>query len=125
MPNEPVQPVIKIETTDEFDRRSKALFKKHRNLKSDLQPLILALQSGETPGDVLTGLDVLALKVRVANSSVSRGKSGGYRIIYYIALPTKIVLLTIYSKSEQSNIAAKEIQQIVDAFNRQNIGSVD
>jgi mRNA-degrading endonuclease RelE of RelBE toxin-antitoxin system len=125
MPNDPVQPVIKIETADEFDRRSKALFKKYRNLKSDLQPLILALQSGETPGDVLTGLDVLALKVRVANSSVSRGKSGGYRIIYYIALPTKIVLLTIYSKSEQSNIAAKEIQQIVDAFNRQNIGSVD
>jgi mRNA-degrading endonuclease RelE of RelBE toxin-antitoxin system len=120
MENDALQPIIEIETTDEFDRRSKALTKKYRNLKSDLEPLTLALQSGETPGDVLTGLEILAFKVRVNNSSASRGKSGGYRVIYYVALPTRIVLLTIYSKSEQENIAAKEIERIVIAFNRRN-----
>jgi mRNA-degrading endonuclease RelE of RelBE toxin-antitoxin system len=120
MENESLEPAIEIETTDEFDRRSKALSKKYRNLKSDLEPLITALQSGETPGDVLTGLHILALKVRVSNSSSSRGKSGGYRVIYYVILPTKIVLLTIYSQSEQENITAKEIERIVTAFNRRN-----
>jgi mRNA-degrading endonuclease RelE of RelBE toxin-antitoxin system len=119
MQNEP-PPIVEIETADEFDRRSKALTKKYRNLKADLEPLILALQSGETPGDILTGLDILALKVRVANSSAARGKSGGYRIIYYVALPTKIVLLTIYAKSEQENIATKEIERIVAALNRRS-----
>jgi hypothetical protein len=54
--NEPPWPIVEIETADEFDRRSKALTKKYRNLKADLEPLILALQSGETPGDILTGL---------------------------------------------------------------------
>ena len=120
MHNELPPPIVEIETADEFDRRSKALTKKYRNLKADLEPLIVALQSGETPGDILIGLDILALKVRVSNSSVSRGKSGGYRVIYYVALPTKIVLLTIYSKSEQENISAKEIERIVTAFNRRN-----
>lgn len=125
MQNEPPPPIIEIETADEFDRRSKALSKKYRNLKADLEPLILALQSGETPGDILTGLDILVLKVRVSNSSAARGKSGGYRVIYYVALPTNIVLLTIYAKSEQENIAAKEIERIVAAFNRRDNRSAD
>jgi mRNA-degrading endonuclease RelE of RelBE toxin-antitoxin system len=120
MQNEPPSPIVEIETADEFDRRSKALTKKYRNLKADLEPLILALQSGETPGDILTGLDILVLKVRVSNSSAARGKSGGYRLIYDVALPTKIVLLTIYAKSERENIAAKEIERIVAAFNYRN-----
>jgi mRNA-degrading endonuclease RelE of RelBE toxin-antitoxin system len=125
MQNELPPPIVEIETTDEFDRRSKALTKKYRNLKADLKPLILALQSGETPGEILTGLDILALKVRVRNSSVDRGKSGGYRVIYYVALPTKVVLLTIYAKSEQENIAAQEIERIVAAFNRRNDQAAD
>ena len=120
MHNELPPPIVEIETVDEFDRRSKALIKKYRNLKADLEPLIVALQSGETPGDILIGLDILALKVRVSNSSAACGKSDGYRLIYYVALPTKIVLLTIYSKSEQENISPKEIERIVTAFNRRN-----
>jgi mRNA-degrading endonuclease RelE of RelBE toxin-antitoxin system len=125
MQNEPPPTIVEIETTNEFDRRSKALTKKYRNLKADLKPLISALQSGETPGDILTGLDILALKVRVRNSSVDRGKSVGYRVIYYVALPTKVVLLTIYAKSEQENIAAQEIERIVAAFNHRNDQAAD
>jgi mRNA-degrading endonuclease RelE of RelBE toxin-antitoxin system len=118
MLNEPIEPMVEIETADEFDRRSKILKKKYRRLKSDLEPLLLLLQAGETPGDVLAGLPVLVFKVRVSNSDAARGKSGGYPVIYYVALPTKIILLTIYSKSEQENIDAKEIERIVAAFNR-------
>jgi mRNA-degrading endonuclease RelE of RelBE toxin-antitoxin system len=125
MENEPIEPIVEIETTDEFDRRSKSLKKKYRSLKSDLKPLILELQFGETPGDILTGLLILAFKVRVRNSDASRGKSGGYRVIYYVVLPTKIVLLTIYSKSEQENIDAQEIERIVAAFNRRGDRKAD
>lgn len=125
MQNEPIQPIVEIETTDEFDRRSKTLTKKYRNLKSDLEPLTIALQSGETPGDILTGLEILVFKVRVSNSDLSRGKSGGYRVIYYVVLPTKIALLTIYAKSEQENISPKEIGRIVAAFNGRNDAKID
>jgi mRNA-degrading endonuclease RelE of RelBE toxin-antitoxin system len=51
--------------------------------------------------------------VRVKNSNVQKGKSGGYRIIYYLKTQTYIVLLTIYSKSEQSDITANQIKRII------------
>ena len=37
MHNELPPPIVEIETADEFDRRSKALTKKYRNLKADLE----------------------------------------------------------------------------------------
>jgi mRNA-degrading endonuclease RelE of RelBE toxin-antitoxin system len=74
----------------------------------------------EFPGDRLSGLSVTAFKVRVKNSDIQKGKSAGYRLIYQVETPIKITLLTIYSKSDQSNIDAKEIEQIVEAVKRQN-----
>jgi hypothetical protein len=46
-------------------------------------------------------------------------------MIYQVETPTKITLLTIYSKSDQSNIDAKELEQIVEAVKRQNEENVD
>lgn len=113
--NEPIQ----IETTAEFDRRIRALAKKYRHIKSDLQPLILTLTAGETPGAQITGLTITVFKVRLKNTDAAKGKSGGYRVIYYLALATRIILLTIYSKSEQEDIAAREIEKIVETLNSQ------
>ena len=76
-------------------------------------------------GDRLPGLNVAAFKVRAKNSDIQKGKSAGYRIIYQVETPTKIILLTIYSKSDQSNIALEEIEQIVEAVKRQNEENAD
>jgi mRNA-degrading endonuclease RelE of RelBE toxin-antitoxin system len=51
--------------------------------------------------------------VRVRNSAAKRGKSGGYRIIYYLETEIDILLVTIYSKTDQSDIAADEIRRII------------
>lgn len=48
------------------------------------------------------------------NRDAARGKSGGYRIIYYIKMETRILLLYIYSKSEQTDITAEEIRQLIE-----------
>lgn len=53
------------------------------------------------------------------NSDVQKGKSGGYRLIYYVKTSTKIILITIYSKSEHEDIAAAEIQQILTEFEQE------
>jgi hypothetical protein len=45
-----------------------------------------------------------------------KGKSGGYRLIYYVQTSTGIILLTIYAKSEQVDIAAEEIQEIIEEY---------
>ena len=55
-------------------------------------------------------------KVRVKNSNIQKGKSAGYRLIYLVESATSILLLTIYSKSERSDITGDEIQVILDDF---------
>ena len=51
---------------------------------------------------------------RVANSDVAKGKRSGYRLIYYIETSDKVLLVTLYSKSEQGDISAKRLAQIID-----------
>lgn len=41
-------------------------------------------------------------------------------MIYYLKTTKKIILVTIYSKLEQADIAAKQIRQILKEFDRQN-----
>jgi mRNA-degrading endonuclease RelE of RelBE toxin-antitoxin system len=55
-------------------------------------------------------------KLRVKNSDIQKGKSGGYRPIYYVKTLTGIVFLTIYPKSEQSDIEADEIRDIITEY---------
>jgi mRNA-degrading endonuclease RelE of RelBE toxin-antitoxin system len=50
-------------------------------------------------------------KIRVA--ARGRGKSGGFRIIYYLSHPKGVVwMLTIYPKSETDTIPAHVLRQI-------------
>ncbi|MDC0832821.1 type II toxin-antitoxin system RelE/ParE family toxin [Geitlerinema sp. CS-897] len=103
----------KLEFTSEFKRNIRTLVKRYRNIRQDVEPLLDRLQAGEILGDRVSGTGYEIYKVRLKNSDVRKGKSGGYRLIYYVKLPTAIVLVTIYSKSDRSDIPAKEIAGIV------------
>ena len=65
------------------------------------------------PGDKITCVGYSVFKLRVKNSDVTKGKSGGYRLIYYCQTAMGIILLTIYSKSEQVDIAAEDFRKII------------
>ncbi|MEH2380715.1 MAG: hypothetical protein V7K27_17835 [Nostoc sp.] len=58
--------------------------------------------------------------MRVRNSSIQKGKSAGYRLIYQVESPTSILLLTIYSKSDREDIDLNEIRDIVANFSRES-----
>ncbi|MFZ5821785.1 MAG: type II toxin-antitoxin system RelE/ParE family toxin [Chloroflexota bacterium] len=103
-----------IEFTPEFKRNLRLLARKYRRIRSDVEPLLARLQTGETPGDQVPGTGYLIFKVRVKNSDLERGKSGGYRVIYYLVTEERIILVTIYSKTEQSDISVKKIRQIIE-----------
>nr|WP_245911982.1 type II toxin-antitoxin system RelE/ParE family toxin [Calothrix elsteri] len=92
------------------------LKKKYRQIRTDIQPIIEQLQAGDILGDRITGTGYTVFKVRVRNSDVQKGKSGGYRLIYQLESSRIIVLLLIYSKSEQTDVAAEEIQFIIEEF---------
>lgn len=112
-------PLILVEVTAKFQRNLRSLAKKYRSIRNDIQPIIEQLQSGELSGDQIPGVGYKIFKLRVKNSDVQKGKSGGYRLIYYVKTSTRIILVTIYSKSKQEDIAAEEIQQILAEFEQE------
>jgi mRNA-degrading endonuclease RelE of RelBE toxin-antitoxin system len=109
MPGEPVN----ISFTLEFKRNLRALAKKYRSIRSDVQPLIDNLLAGELPGDQVPGVSLTIFKVRIQNSDIQKGKRSGYRCIYYLKTRRIIILVTIYSKSEQSDISAAKLRSIL------------
>jgi mRNA-degrading endonuclease RelE of RelBE toxin-antitoxin system len=109
-------PKIEIQLTSEFQAKFKALKKRYRNIQADIKPIFEDLENGLSLGDQFSGMDAVVVKVRVKNSDAKRGRSGGYRLIYWVASPELIVMLDIYSKSDQENITANEIRQIIKTF---------
>ena len=100
-------------TTDDFDKKVKALSKKYRSLKADLIAFEKELLENPTMGD---DLGDNTRKVRMAIASKNKGKSGGARVITCTVLVdvinTDIYLLTIYDKGEQESISKKEIEYL-------------
>ena len=88
-----------VEFTPEFKRNLRSLAKKYRRIRSDIQPVIEQIKHGDFLGDQIPKTDGYTLfKVRVKNSDIRKGKSAGYRLIYYVQSETKIILITIYPK---------------------------
>ena len=108
---------IQIEVSPTFQKNIRTLGKKYRNIRQDLQPVINQLEQGELLGDQISGTGYPVFKLRVKNSDINKGKSGGYRLIYYLKTLTGIVLLTIYPKSEQSDIEAADTNELEKAIN--------
>lgn len=106
-------PSISVSASPTFSRNLRALAKKYRNIRNDIQPVIEQLEKGELPGDQIPDVGYTVFKLRVRNSDTQKGKSGGYRLIYYVKTERGIILLTIYTKSEQVDIGAKDIQNII------------
>jgi mRNA-degrading endonuclease RelE of RelBE toxin-antitoxin system len=107
---------IEIRLTPDFRKQVRKLEKRYRKIQSDLQPILMQIQIGEIIGDRLQGIDAEVFKVRIRNSDVNRGKSGGYRMIYWLKLPECVVLLDIYSKSDRDDIETSTIQNIITEF---------
>ena len=102
-----------VETAPTFERDLKRLGKRYFHIRHDLEPLIAQLIAGETPGDRVSGLMTVVYKVRIANTDARKGKSGGYRVIYYLPSDEVNILLTIYSKNDQADIPLSEIVHIL------------
>ena len=62
-----------------------------------------------------TSLGNECYKIRLAIASKGKGKSGGARVITYFAITeSSVFLLSIYDKSQQSDIEDKELFRLLD-----------
>ena len=104
----------RVAFSDRFKREIKTLRKRYRSIQADIQPLIKQLEQGETPGDQVPGVGYPVYKVRVRSSDIPKGKSGGYRVLYYVRTTNLLVLITIYVKSDQADISRDTVRRIVD-----------
>jgi len=112
---EPVQ----IEFTPEFKRNLRALSRKYRHIRSDVKTVIGQLQAGEIIGSQVPGVRYAIFKVRVRNSDIRKGKRSGYRLIYHLRSSKNVILVTLYSKLDQSDISARQIKRIIQELERQ------
>ncbi|MBD2081099.1 type II toxin-antitoxin system RelE/ParE family toxin [Leptolyngbya sp. FACHB-17] len=104
------QPLIQVQASSTFKRNLRDLTKKYRKTS--------ARRANRRSN---TGSGYPVFKLRVRNSDTQKGKSGGYRLIYYLRTVTGIILLTIYTESEQADIAAEDIRSIISEYEKQSL----
>lgn len=102
-----------IEYSESFLKEAKQLSKKFKLLKSDLKQ---AVDEIETKNDLGVYLGFNLFKKRVKNSSIPTGKSGGFRVIIYQQIENKIVLVSIYSKTEKENLSDEELSVAIKKY---------
>ena len=92
-----------------FEKEIKKLAKKYPSLKKDFSLFLESLQQYPTQG-VSLGNNVY--KARMLISSKNTGKSGGARVITFVRIVNKeVILISIYDKSIRSTITEKEIKE--------------
>ena len=112
-------PSVQIDLTPRFKKDLRSLAKRYRSIRLDLQPLIEQLQTGELPGSQISGPNYTVFKVRLKNSDIKKGKSSGYRVIYYLKTSDRVIFVTIYSKSDKSDIDTDSLREIITQYEQQ------
>lgn len=102
---------FKVIPLDSFKQNFKNLQKKYRNIKNDVKKLALELQDNPHAG---IALQYNCYKIRIANSSIPTGKSGGFRTIYYyVNEHNSIYLMAIYSKTQKETVSENELLELL------------
>lgn len=102
-----------IEYGNNFLKEAKKLSKKFKLLKLDLEKAVEDMKNKE---DLGIPLGCNLFKKRIINSSIPTGKSGGFRIIIYRYIKNRIVLISIYSKTNQDSLSDDEMKALVKEY---------
>ncbi len=101
-----------IEYLPRFDRRLERLERKYPRTYFAVDRLIIQLEQGLRPGQLIPNVGYTLYKVRLPNRAARRGKRGGFRVIYYAQFHDRVTLLAIYSKSDEADISIAELRQL-------------
>jgi len=104
-----------VHYSPEFKKTLKPLSKKYTTLKDSIKSLENTLIknpfAGESYGDKI-------YKIRMADESKGKGKSGGFRVMYYLlderSEGIEVLMLTIFDKSETSTMKKKAAVRLKD-----------
>ena len=103
----------RVDTTDDFARDLRRLARKYPSVVDSVDELTDQLAVDDRPGARLARVGSNVYKVRLPNRSARRGKSGGFRVIYQERSGELVLLLIIYSKTEQADIPDHVIRRLI------------
>ncbi len=102
----------KVGLIEESKKDIKNLAKKYPLIQKDIFNIVDSLEVDPTGVGVHLGKNIY--KIRLKNSSVKKGKSGGFRVIYYVVTEEfEVLILKIYSKNYIDNVYDEEILKIL------------
>ena len=109
---------VSFDYLPEFSRRAKELRKKYPSFVKDYEQFLDALEKDPFSGEPLGHH---TYKNRMSIASKGKGKSGGARVITYNVQQypdgdVNITLMTIYDKSEISNISDAYLRSLVQSI---------
>lgn len=104
----------KVIPTPTFAKSLKALAKRYKSMKADMDAFRKSLEENPFQGTELTsGIR----KIRMAITSKGRGKSGGARVITYTVVAAecdgKVYLIELYDKADFSTIDVSVIKDMI------------
>jgi mRNA-degrading endonuclease RelE of RelBE toxin-antitoxin system len=103
----------RIGVSGRFKREIKRLVRKYPSIQQEVKDLETQLKNDLRPGDKMPNVGYDIYKVRLRNPSAGKGKRGGFRAIYYLFTGEHVILLTIYSKSEQEDVSLDVLRKII------------
>lgn len=102
-----------IYTLPLFDKKFKHYKKKNSLLNKDYSKLLDLLEENPLPVTAIPLKDKV-YKIRMANSSSNKGKSGGYRVYYfYKDSEDTLVLFYMHSKGDEANINIASLDKLI------------
>ena len=111
--------MYKVYATAVFEKIKNKLKKKYPHIEKDYAPLVKNLKKGIFDGVKIQGFAGTVYKTRIGSIDQKKGKSGGFRIIYYLIInKQRVYLLILYPKSMKENIKPNEINEILDRLNK-------
>ena len=111
----------KVVLAPSFKRSVKKLKKRYRHVKDDARAAIHVLLQTPKLGVVIPGGSGIR-KLRVRNTDLRKGKSGGYRLLYYVVDEPNatIYLLLLYAKSDRANVTRRELRAFLNELGDEN-----
>ncbi len=105
-----------VNLTPTFQKSIKKLARKYPSVKNDLLHTIQALENNPTIGVSIPGWNNKVWKIRTPSTDVKKGKSGGFRTIYFWDQDCNLVylLLFTYAKSSKADVSSSEIAGFLD-----------
>jgi hypothetical protein len=106
---------FEVETLANFEKEAKRLRKKFASLSGELLQLVEQLEIDPFIGTALRGG---FYKIRLSIKSKGKRKRGRARVITYVkVIQERVFLVSIYDKSEQSDISEEELNQLLAEIN--------